>query len=516
MLNTNNIIETGVLILKDNRTYTPPKNINTIKKYYKCISRNDINKTILIPYIIKHTKKNIFNKVQENLYIIYEYDNNLLINNEFNNNKQIIIATLKEVIGCINSYDAFQKYEMCSRNIYNSLNSHNKYINTKIAENNDSDRHFITTYNIPLLQKENVIIITIDPKNSMDLDDAISITHNVDNGTVEISIYISLVSGWIDYFDNWKYICDENNIRITTIYLPNGEIRPIFPTILSHNKMSLLADNIQRPVLKTTIIYDNITKQMIDYTIKPELIYINKNFIYNTTELIQNSTYQSLMKFTYGNNNINADSHKLIEYWMIENGLICGKELKNRKLPAIYRECIDIIDSTINLELGWKLYKSKYILNNSNDEIKHIELGDNYVHITSPIRRWVDIWNQSLLLNGKPNELANNFIFQKEGIHIINNKSRDIQKTQKYCILLYKLHNSNSKSIICDGIPYYDNDKSKWIIYLPEYKLWNNLYISPLADENTNIKSGITIKCSVISFEYEHNIRKKIKIMIHS
>jgi hypothetical protein len=524
--------ETGVLILNKNRTYIGP---NRSKKYYKCISRNYPQQSILIPYDFKNAKGGVFNKTRENIYIIYEYVIYDEVTNEEAHKDATIFATLKETIGPVNSYEAFEKYELISRNIYNSLNQHNKYINEKIHSCSNYIDYFSTKYNITnthpccnLGGKGD--IITIDPMGACDLDDAISIFWG--ENTIEISVYISLVSGWLDYFDNWKYICDENTMRTSTIYLPNGTIRPIFPLTLSHNKMSLLADNTLKPVLTTTIIYDAKTKERIRYIIRPELIYINKNYIYNSTELMSNKTYRELENFTFNHygelenftfNHSAHDSHKLVEYWMIQTGLICGEELNIRNMPGIYRECIDVLDLSINVELGWKSYKSKYVLNANNVVIKHDGIKDinkefkGYVHITSPIRRWVDIWNQSLLLNGYDghehghiNEFANHFIMQQDGISIINNKMNEIKKTEKLCFLLHDIINSDNKSIICDGIPFYCKEKNKWKIYLPKYKLWNTL----LCDNNDREMPQGVVKCTAIYFDYEHNIRKKIKIMI--
>ena len=501
----------GVLILKNNHTYNT---LSSNKNYYKCIPRNNNlfnNKTFLIPY----NKKNSFNKIYDNLYIIFSISNDHIDNN-------IIIANLKEVIGPTTSYEAFQKYELCSRGLYNSLQLHNKYIKYK-CNLQDINPHLLLPFN------DNNNIITIDNDNSLDLDDAISTKiykNDKDEDIIEISTHISLVSYWLDIFDNWQFICNNSNIRINTIYLPNGEIRPIFPPLLSNKKMSLLSDDNLKPVLTTIMIYNINTKILIDYIIKPEFIYIKNNYNYNSIELINNSTYISLINFTYpnlsNNNDIINHSHKLIEHWMIQTNLICGKELKKRNLPAIYKECVDIIDCNIDLHLNWKSYKSKYtLINDNNDDIIHNTLNNiNYVHITSPIRRWVDIWNQTLLFNGKPNELMSNFIFNQNGIHIINNITYQIKKIEKNCNLLHKLHSNNNSPIITDGLLYFNNDKNKWNVYLIHYKSWHPLFISSLIDfENKYIKlynnNNTLIKCSVFYFDYEYNIKKKIKIMIH-
>ena len=509
---------TGVLILKGNRTYAPPPSHHhkANRQYYKCIPRIGANNgansgdanngAILVPFV----KGVGFNKVQENLYILYDIADAI--------DGATGLGILREVIGPVSSFDAFQKYELMSRGLYNSLSAHNKYINARLSDiNYDDMAHFRAKYgahdapilnpsaSLTLLRYETPRVITIDPKGALDLDDAISI---IDHGpTIEVSVYISLVAGWLDYLDDWHNICNPSVFRASTIYLSGGDTRPIFPVALSHGKMSLLADGNMRPVLTTHFTFDKTTKGLVNYWIGAENIIVHHNYIYDSDTLEADATYRELMAFTYGAGACTVsggDSHTLVEHWMLQTGLLCGKELHRRKLPAIYRECIDVgVINGTNLALAWKSYKSQYVFSDG-DNIEHVGLnGTNYVHITSPIRRWVDIWNQSLLLNGCANEVANGFILQK-GVLMINEQVRQIRKLARVCGLLYDVMRGHCD---CVGYPYCD-DGGIWRIYLPKYGVWCRAH-TPLT-----VGGSGSINCRLVYFECEHNIKKKVRVMV--
>lgn len=623
---------TGVLILAGNRTYAQPsftKSENNGKnsgaQYYKCVPRNKGGNgdAILVAYSGKSVKGIGFNKVRENLYILFDISEGI---NGVSDNTQgqkgtIQIATLKEVIGPVSSYDAFQIYEMYSRGIYNSLSAHNKHINARLSQVNDTvdtvnmeTRYFHDVLNCsvnrdnvstqlttPLLLPLGTVpimatslssletkwvgsVITIDPKGAKDLDDALTI-RRLDCGdkggtVVEVSVYISLVAGWVDYLDDWQHLCNPETIRVSTIYLPNGETRPIFPTTLSHNKMSLLADGLARPVMATTFIYD-ANMSLIGHRIGPEMIVVDTNFVYDSPQLEMDGTYRDLIDFTrlIDNGVGGTDSHKLVEYWMKQTGLLCGKTLFERKLPAIFRQCIDVTDTvtdtdTDNIDVMWKSYNSQYVFANdpsiniptnqspfmnatnngpliniptnqppftlfangrdSEDNVamgvKHDGLDCvNYVHITSPIRRWIDIWNQSLLLYGLNtcNKIAYDFLQSPKcqtkwgwhwvnGLELINAKMREIQKTQRICTLMHTLSlyngNNGNNGCITTGHPYFDDVRGKWQIYLPEFKCWMPIHTHFICPLTGNVKEGI--RCKLVLFEYEHNVKKKVRVIV--
>ena len=82
-------------------------------------------------------------------------------------------------------------------------------------------------------------VISIDPVNSKDFDDAMSIQIINDNKYI-ISIYISNVSIWLDALGLWESFSE----RISTIYLPDRK-RPMLPTCLADCLCSLI-ENLRR------------------------------------------------------------------------------------------------------------------------------------------------------------------------------------------------------------------------------------------------------------------------------
>ena len=87
--------------------------------------------------------------------------------------------------------------------------------------------------NYTIVDRRDHNIISIDPEESKDFDDAFGLKI-IDENIVMLSIYISNVSLWIDALDLWECFSK----RVSTIYLPDTK-RPMLPTILSDSLCSL-------------------------------------------------------------------------------------------------------------------------------------------------------------------------------------------------------------------------------------------------------------------------------------
>lgn len=75
-------------------------------------------------------------------------------------------------------------------------------------------------------------IFTIDPSNTTNFDDAISIVHK--NDFTAITIYLANPFLLLESLDLWESMSDQ----VSTIYLP-GCRRPIMPSFISENLCSL-------------------------------------------------------------------------------------------------------------------------------------------------------------------------------------------------------------------------------------------------------------------------------------
>ena len=170
-------------------------------------------------------------------------------------------------------------------------------------------------------------IYTIDPKNSIDLDDAFSINKLSDTIT-NISIYITNVSIILDYMNLWNQLTD----RISTLYLPKNKL-VMLPNILSDNICSLLKDN-EKFVFTISINIDIINYEILEYNFSNDIIIVSENYRYEEDKLLSNPNYKYLFETILKlNKNVYCleeikDSHDIIAYLMILMNYLSSCQLK--------------------------------------------------------------------------------------------------------------------------------------------------------------------------------------------
>ena len=168
-------------------------------------------------------------------------------------------------------------------------------------------------------------VFTIDPMNSKDFDDGMSI--NETSVYYELSIYISNVSFWLDILGLWTSFSK----RISTIYLPDRK-RPMLPTILSEALCSLTEGHL-RFALTLDIIVNKETYEIMNVKFKNTMIRVRKNFRYDTEELEKNKTYKKMFNLIKKMNKMEkymdkiVSSHEVVAYLMILMNYISAKEL---------------------------------------------------------------------------------------------------------------------------------------------------------------------------------------------
>ena len=122
------------------------------------------------------------------------------------------------------------------------------------------------------------MIITIDPEDAKDLDDAVSLTKNAD-GTYELGVHIADVS---HYVAEGSLLDAEAFKRGTSVYFPD-RVLPMLPPELSNGICSLLSQS--RLALSVFMSIDKtgaVTKRRIDETI----IKVDTRFCYNDVQKI--------------------------------------------------------------------------------------------------------------------------------------------------------------------------------------------------------------------------------------
>jgi exoribonuclease R len=379
-------------------------------------------------------------------------------------------------------------------------------------------------------------IFTIDPRGSVDFDDAFSIK-NVSPNTVLVSIYIANVTIWMDFLNLWSSFSQ----RISTIYLPDQK-RPMLPTILSDCLCSLQAKS-SRVAFVLDLIIDTDSGEILSTKFSNCVIKVFRNFIYEEPGLLKNADYTFLLeicrrlskKYKYISSVRN--SHELVSYLMVFMNHHCAKELLLKRV-GIFRSAIvkdtgaavlANADFNDNEDVAkfikiWNSSCGQYIDisslgDNINTVIKHDLLEiDAYVHITSPIRRLVDLLNIIQLqdisgliqLSNNASEFYNNWI---QKIDYINTTTRAIKKVQTDSLLLDLCYNNPElldkeyegycfdKLVRSDGL-------FQFIVFLPELKMASRI------TTRENMVNFDKRMYKLFLFKNEDRFRKKIRIQI--
>jgi len=428
---------TGVLILQGNKTYGKAKND---RMYYKCIPNDKTMPIFLIPYDLRIG----FVKDYTNKYVSFSYQNW---------DVKHPIGMLRETFGDVDNYSSFCSYQLwCNRLVY-SIAKFNREV--KVYSKQTNEEELISNilqsekYNIEDRRNENVY--TIDPEGSKDLDDGFSITE-LGNGTFKVAIYIANVYVMLDFLDMWGNLTD----RVSTIYLPEDR-RTLLPDLLSDNFCSLL-ENKERVTFCMEFCYNINENKINDSSICffNAIINIKQNYSYEQQELLNNNDYQNLYKITKTINSDIIDSHDVVSHWMIYMNTISAEKLHSCR-TGIFRVVTkkeDIVSNNdyqmrhkINL---WNNVSGSYEKYTDDLNTKHDILNVNsYLHVTSPIRRVVDIVNQIYFFKHVfEKDLCENcekFVTRFElRIPQLNDDVKAIRKVQSECDLLYACKNDET------------------------------------------------------------------------
>lgn len=476
----------GVLILNGNKTYGRENKTNSKqgKLLYKCIPDDVRIPEFLVPYELKNIG---FSKVFQNIYVTFNFS-------EWTDKHPM--GKLDNVIGPVDILENFYEYQLYCKSLHASIQKFQK--DAKKTIQNKSYEEIIEnikdTY--PNIQdrtdKTKWNIITIDPLNSQDFDDGFSVI-DLDDDRKQLSIYISNVTIWLDVLNLWSSF----SRRISTIYLPDKK-RPMLPTILSDCLCSL-QQNVKRIAFVMDIIVDNEDICEIHYN--NAIINVNKNYVYEDPKLLGDKTYHHILNITqiisknskYKYMNHIKNSHDIVCYLMILMNYHCAKTLLETK-TGIFRTTIvnknivvpDNLPDDVNKFIKiWNSASGQYMNGNEIENTRHEMLNiDAYIHITSPIRRLVDLLNMIKIQKRTSIELTEKAeIFYEKWLNeldYINTTMRTIRKVQCECSLLDLCHNQPEimdkeyQGYLFDKINRNDG-LFQYIIYLPELKLTSKI-----------------------------------------
>ena len=514
----------AVIVLAGNKTYgRQNKIIEGNKKrsdiaggklLYKCIPDDMRLPEFLVPYEMKNIR---FSKVFQNLYVTIYYDSW---------DDKHPRAKLDNVIGPVDVLDNFYEYQLYCKSLNASIQKFKKDTSNAIDSKCHEGIIELVKQKYPSIQdrtdQKKWHIITIDPPKSLDFDDGFSVI-NLENGIQQLSIYISNVTIWMDVLNLW----DSFSRRISTIYLPDKK-RPMLPTILSDCLCSL-QENVTRVAFVMDILIKN--DEIIDIKHGNCFIKVAKNYCYEEPKLLADYKYHLILdasqKLSVKNKYINnvRNSHEVVCYLMILMNYHSAKELIKYK-TGIFRSTIiksefiapnNVPDDVSKFIKIWNSASGQYINGAEIVDTRHEILDmDAYIHITSPIRRLVDLLNMikfqqvsgSITLSDNVDKFYNKWLGDLEYINVT---MRSIRKVQCDCSLLDLCH-TNPKVLEkeYDGYLFDKINKNdglyQYIVFLPELKLSSRITIKDNFD-NFECK-----KFKLYLFNNEAKFKKKIRL----
>jgi exoribonuclease R len=529
----------GVLIV-DGITYGRQND----KLLYKCIPDDRTLPHLLIPYEDKSTAA--FSKVKTNKYVTVR----LTVE------KEKETYALSETFGDVDDLEAYIQYQLACKKMHGGSSSGSSSIKplhtATLRALREKPFNDILNHYYLIEDRHTWPIISIDPLGCQDIDDAIGIRLLPDGQTL-LSIYISNVPFMLDYLNLWPMVSD----RISTIYFSHKKV-PMLPFLLSENKLSLLQGEERIAFALDIYIYAGAVKKI---EIINTLIKVEKNYEYEASALLKRSDYKDMLRVVKQLNQDSfrylsyidevKDSHTLVEFCMIMMNHECAKLLRAKKKgifrSATKKEALEdkgtdykqVIKTIPELAFILQGVAGEYC---SAQAIKPHELIGSkgglecYVHITSPIRRMVDIINMLELQMGMgiTSKGAEDFLLKwttQEAIDLINKKTKAIRRLQNDVELL-KLYDKNNvqvysgislggppprdgnrdgcdnfKSVLCKDIslPSWGGGTP---VYIPELKLLTKIY------STKNLPIYSSFECTVHLFLDEAKMSKKVRLQM--
>ena len=519
----------GVLVLKHNKTYGRHTNG---KLLYKCIPDDAKIPSFLVPY---EMKKMGFSKVFMNIYVTFCFS-------EWTQKHPLGI--INQVIGPIDELVNFYEYQLYCKNVNASLQKLTKTTmnSLNIIGDGDVEIYEIIDQKYPSIEDRTAWkVFSIDPEGSVDFDDAFSV-RRIDDDITMVSIYISNVTIWLDLLNLWEHLTN----RVSTIYLPDKK-RTMLPTILSDNLCSLLS-KYTRYAFTMDLYISNTTFEIYDIKYLNTKVRLYKNYVYEAADLLRDENYTLLYsmvkdglsktkKYSYMENIV--DSHDLVQYLMIFMNYHCAKELLDKKngifRAVSKRHCNDdkipcgreLPSSVLNTITMIKSYSGKYVdiqqSGYSAEILEHQMMKmDAYVHITSPIRRLVDLLNMIQIQQNMgllQLSLGAHTFYEKWCLKIedINKDTKSIKKIHTDCNLLYlcdskpelmdKIHEGyafSKKEVTYENCEY----KYEYLVYLKDMNITTRIF----SNEPDLLYKPMNYKLYL--FNDEEKFKKKIRLQL--
>ena len=439
------------------------------------------------------------------------------------------IGSLVNIIGDVDNLTNFYEYQLYCKSLYASIQSFTKQTIARLRETSEQTIIETIKENYKLEDRTKEFIFTIDSQKSKDFDDAISITpltseNEDEDDKYKISVYIANVSIWLDVMNLWDSFSD----RIATIYLPDRK-RPMLPTVLSDCLCSLVEGNTRFAFTLDIIVSNDGT--ITEHKFCNSIIEVNKNFAYESEELKSNTDYKQVMSVLKRVNRKQkyipkiSDSHHVVCYLMVLMNYLSAKTFvsfkngifRSVKMNQLHPMREDLPSNVVDFIKMWNSTAGIYLRYKDHDSHDVLEF-DAYVHMTSPIRRLVDIMNLldtqhnlGLIPFNDDSKSFYNRWSSTSSIDYINTSMRSIRKIQRDCELLTmytknpSLLDKDYKGYVFDKIC--RNDKLyQYMVYIPDINMVSKL------TSRINMDEYDMRLFRLFLFKDETNLSKKIKL----
>lgn len=357
-------------------------------------------------------------------------------------------------------------------------------------------------------------VITVDPLGSRDLDDGFSLNYNEQTNIFNLSIHIADPTSYFDFANENIYnIIGEFANRLTTCYIPlDNKIKNLLPesfvqasTLIGLNKRAItfcFEINIQTNQVAFEIKHTILTN-IINRTYESYDLEINKAFEYKN-QLVKLANF--MIKHMGCNLDLLSEqtdiSHKLIEVFMIWTNFYAGNHIYMKYNKMFVRvqdkkiiESNQITESNTYIK-SFLSYGANYLYVNAYTEEQnyaHASLGiENYCHITSPMRRLIDMLNHLIIHN--INQDIYDRIISLINMDEINSQLRKYKKISSAYELINHLNITN-----------------KFIAYVFTLFANNKTALLVLYDRTNNFKKIIKAE---IPIEYQNQIETNMEFNV--
>ena len=473
----------AILCLRGNRTYGKVGD----KRLYKCIPDDKH----LPPFLVAYEMKNVgFSKVFSNKYVLIKFSKWTDANP---------VAALTNTIGDVDVLENYYEYQLHCEGLAQSIQPFVKAVASTLITNT-------TPTFIPTEERQGVIL-TIDPEGTKDFDDALSIVEH-DDCTYTVSVYIANVTACMDAYGLWGYVD-----RASTIYLPNKP-RPMLPPRLSEHDCSLISG--AKRIALTMDFHCANNGDLIDVSFRNTTITVSRNYVYEEADLLATRQYRDLFRLTNKMQPI-MDSHELVAYWMNKMNRLIAEKLHDEYRTGIFRKATllnnDVLPTAVK---NWKNAVCEYVA--FGDNVRHDVMEvDKYVHVTSPIRRLVDLLNMTRfqVCMGVPLSAGAMAFYEKwvNRLEFINDQMRAIRRVQTQCALL-ALCSVAEEPIECDAYLFDNKRLNEETTMFSVYLKSLNLMYKMKASELDEFENGDTKRVRIIIFSDEDSLKKKIRLQL--